>query len=154
MKNLANQGMRRVAPFFDYVKSSLHNNAVREFQGFDSCSEDQAASAILTEIVIDISLDEEFQANSHVMRGLQAIIPSHCMTVLVTPAGGGGKKVRSSLQQLRKELKGGGQRKSPPELHDVPDHTPPALSFVSIVSNRSWHNELSTVPMNQAHWQK
>jgi hypothetical protein len=141
--------------FFDYLKSSLCNNSVREFWGFDFCSENETVSDCLTKTVINTATNAEIQANANVMQGLQAIIPGHPTTVSVTPADGGMKKVDLSLQQAREEIagqkgRGGGQRKNPPEQLTVSsdDHTPPASKFVTHVSNHAWRNGLSSVTMN------
>jgi hypothetical protein len=115
--------------FFDYMKSSLHDSSIREYQGFDSRSDDNLVNDILVTTANEIYLDERIQSDVHVMRGLQEIIPGCCTTVSVKPAGGW-NKVNVSLQQLKKGLKGGGKRKSPPEqLCAVSDHTPSAFRF-------------------------
>jgi hypothetical protein len=134
--------------FFDYLKSSLHDNSIQEYQGFDSCSNDNVANDILLTTANDIYLNESIQSDAHVMRGLQKIIPGRRTTVSVTPAGGG-NKVNVSLQQLKKELKGGGLKKSPPEqLRAVSDHTLSGSIFISNVSNRTWRNQLSSISMD------
>ncbi len=92
--------------FFDYVKSNLHDNSIREYQGFDSRSNNDVSNDILVTTANDIYLNDSLQSDAHVMRGLQDIIPGRRTTVSVTPAGGG-NKVNVSLQQLKKELKGG-----------------------------------------------
>jgi hypothetical protein len=43
---------------------------------------------------------------------------------------------------------GCGKRKSLPELGTMMDHTSLALHFISNVSNRAWHNGLSSVSMD------
>ena len=48
-----------------------------------------------------------------------------------------------SIQQARKELKG--QRKNPPEMPSLEDHTPPASNFVCNAGNRAHRNRLSRV---------
>ena len=131
------------------LKSNLHDNSIREYQGFDSRSNDNVSNDILiTTAKNDIYLNESLQSDAHVMRGLQDIIPGRRTTVSVTPAGGG-NKVNVSLQQLKKELKGGGKKKNPPEqLRAVSDHTPSGSIFISDVSNRAWRNQLSSVSMD------
>ena len=132
------------------LKSNLHDNSIREYQGFDSRSNDNVSNDILiTTAKNDIYLNESLQSDAHVMRGLQDIIPGRRTTVSVTPAGSG-NKVNVSLQQLKKELKGGGGKKNPPEqqLHAVSDHTPSGSIFISNVSNLAWHNQLSSVSMD------
>ncbi len=79
------------------------------------------------------------------MQGLQGIIPHHCTNVEVTPVAGG-KKVSISIQQARKELKG--QKKSPPEVPSLEDHTPPTFNFMSNAGNRAHCNGLSKVAFN------
>ena len=111
------------------MKNNLHDRSIREYQGFDSRSNDDVSNNILVTTANDIYLNQRLQSDAHVMRGLQDIIPGRRTTVSVTPAGGG-NKVNVSLQQLKKELKGGGKRKSPPEqLCAVSDHTPSAFRF-------------------------
>ena len=134
--------------FFDYVKNNLHDRSIREYQGFDSRLNDDVSNDILVTTANDIYLNESLQSDAHVMQGLQDIIPGRRTTVSVTPAGGG-NKVNVSLQQLKKELKGGGKKKNPPEqLRAVSDHTPSGSVFISDVSNRAWRNQLSSVSMD------
>jgi hypothetical protein len=59
--------------------------------------------------------------------------------------------VSMSYQQARKELKGQGkqeQRKNPPEIPSLNDHTPPPLNFLKNAGNRAHRNRLSSIPMN------
>jgi hypothetical protein len=79
------------------------------------------------------------------MQGLQGIIPCCCTNVEATPVAGG-KKVSISIQQARNELKG--QKKSPPEVPSLKDHTPPASNFTSNAGNRVHRNGLSKVAIN------
>ena len=88
------------------MKNNLHDRSIREYQGFDSRSNDDVSNDILVTTANDIYLNQRLQSDAHVMRGLQDIIPGRRTTVSVTPAGGG-NKVNVSLQQLKKELKGG-----------------------------------------------
>jgi hypothetical protein len=55
--------------FFNFVKSSLHNNSVREFQWFDSHSENKMVSDVLTKTAVIVATNSDIQANAHVMRG-------------------------------------------------------------------------------------
>jgi len=80
------------------------------------------------------------------MRGLQGIIPGRCSNVEVTPNVAGGTKVSMSIAAARKELKG--QRKSPPEVPSLLDHTPPASNFISNTGNRAHQNGLSRVALD------
>ena len=65
--------------FFDYVKSSLDNHSVREFQQVNSVST-MAANDIMNDIYV--------QSNPHVMHGLQGILPCHLMNIETTLAAG------------------------------------------------------------------
>ena len=123
--------------FFDYIKTNLDNNSVREFQDVNSRSEFELVTDIATKTAIDVSSNTALQCNPFVMRGLQEIIPGCRLNVEMAPAGGG-KKVSISIQQARKELKGlGAARKNPPEMPSFDDHTPPASNFLSNAGNRA-----------------
>ncbi len=65
--------------FFDYVKSSLHDNSIREYQGFDSCSDDNVVNDILVTTANDIYLDERIQSDAHAMRGLQESLEQYLL---------------------------------------------------------------------------
>ncbi len=131
--------------FFDYVKNNLDNYSVQEFQQVDSRSENEVIPDVFTNISIDVLHNTSIQCNPNFMRGLQGIIPGCCTNVEVTPVAGW-KKVSISIQQARKELKG--QKKSPPEVPSLEDHTPPASNFMSNAGNHAHRNGLRKVAIN------
>ncbi len=134
--------------FFDYVRNSLKNHSIREFQDVNSRSEFELVTDITTKTAINISTHTAMQCNPNVMRGLQEIIPSCWMNIEMTPAGGG-KKVSISIQQARKELKGrGAARKNLPEMPSFNDHTPVASNFLSNARNCVHCNRLSSAPLH------
>ena len=57
--------------FFYYVRNSLDNYSVREFQDVDSRSEFEVVTDIATKTAINISTHTAMQCNPNVMRGLQ-----------------------------------------------------------------------------------
>jgi hypothetical protein len=74
------------------------------------------------------------------------------MNVEITPAADD-KMVSMFYQQARKELKGQGrgqqgQRKNPPEIPSLDDHTSPPSFFLKNSGNRAHCNRLSSIPMN------
>ena len=75
--------------FLDYVKNSLNNNSVREYQDVDSCSEFELISNIVTKTAIITSNNTAMQCNPIVMRGLQGIIRGRQTNIKMTSAGGG-----------------------------------------------------------------
>ena len=58
----------------------------------------------------------------------------------------GGTKVSMSIAAARKELKG--QRKSPPEVPSLLEHTPPASNFLNNAGNHAHCNGLSRVALD------
>jgi hypothetical protein len=59
--------------------------------------------------------------------------------------------VSMSYQQARKELKGKGQqgqRKNPPEIPSLNDHSPTSSNFFKNAGNHAHRNRLSSIPMN------
>jgi hypothetical protein len=139
--------------FFDYVKNSLDNNSVREYQDVDYRSEFDRISDVATKTAIAISNNTAMQCNPKVTRGLQELIRGRQTNIEMTPAGaGGGRKVSMSISQARKELKGrsdGATRKDPPEtLQSINNYTPPDSNFGSNAGNR-WHrNNLSSAQLH------
>jgi hypothetical protein len=125
--------------FFDYIRNNLDNYSIREFQDVDSRSDFEVVTDIATKTAIDISSHTAMQNNPNVMRGLQEIIPGRRMNIEMRTLAGGGKKVSISVQQARKELKGGGaaERKNPPEMPSFDNNTPPASNFLSNAGNRA-----------------
>jgi hypothetical protein len=136
--------------FFDYIKLTIQNYSVQDIQDVDHRSDREIVTNIATKTVINVATSTTLQCNPHVMRGLQDII-LHCrMNVKITPAAGD-KKVSMSYQQARKELKGQGQhgqRKNPPKIPSLDDHTPPASIFLKNAGNHVHRNRLSSIPMN------
>jgi hypothetical protein len=131
--------------FFDYVKNNLNNYSVQEFQQVDSLSKNEVIQDLFTNTSIVVLHNTSIQCNPNVMQGLQGIIPGCCTNVEVTLVAGG-KKVSISIQQARKELKG--QKKSPPEVPSLKDHTPPTSNFMSNAGNCVHCNGLSKVAIN------
>jgi hypothetical protein len=131
--------------YCDYVKNKLDNYAVRAFQQVDYRSKDEIVQDVFTKTSIDALHDTSLQSTPYVMRGLQGIIPRCRSNVEVTPAIAGGTKVSMSIAAARKELKG--QRKNPPEVPSLEDHTPPASNFLSNAGNRAHRNGLSRVAL-------
>jgi len=136
---MAADGM--MGEYFDYAKNNL-DYSIQEIQQVDSRSENEIIQDVSTKTSIDALHNTSMQCNSNVMQGLQGIIPGRSTNVEVTPVAGG-KKVRISIQQARKELKG--QRKNPPEMPSIGDHTPPASNFVCNTGNCAHRNRLSRV---------
>ena len=116
--------------YYDYVKNKLDNYAVQAFQKVDHRSKDEIVQDVFTKTSIDALHDTSLQCNPYVMQGLQGIIPGHCSNVEVTPVIAGGTKVSMSFAAARKELKG--QRKNPPEVPSLEDHTPPSIFSVTL----------------------
>ncbi len=134
--------------YFNYVKNALDNTSIHEFQEVDYRSEDEQATDVITMTAIDVSGSSNFQADPHVMRGLQELIPGHRTNVTIT---NGGKKVSMLLVQVRKQLKGHGgegRKKNPLKLFSISEHPPPTSNFISNVSNRAWRSRLSPKPMD------
>ncbi len=131
--------------FIDYVKSSLHNNSVWEFQGFDSCPENETGHHNKWE-------DSSRYKSDTGLAGYHSQLSYDC----ICDSGGWWDKEGESIQQqAREELagqkgRGGGQRKNPLEQLTVSldDHTPLASKFVTNMSNRAWRNGLSSVTMD------
>ncbi len=116
---------------FDYIKSSLNNHSVQEFQQVDLRSKMELIQDISTLAADNILNDVKLQSNPHVMRGLQGSIPGCQMSIEMTDAGG--RKVSMSiLAQARNKLKGQkkGCRKDPPQIPSLRNHTPPASIFL------------------------
>ena len=132
--------------YHDYVRNKLDNYAVRELQQADSRSKDEIIQYVFTNTSIDVLNSTSIQCNPYVMRGLQGIIPGRRSNVEVTPNVAGGTKVSMSIAAARKELKG--QRKSPPDVPSLLDHTPPASNFISNAGNRAHRNGLSRVALD------
>ena len=114
--------------YCDYIKNKLDN--VLAFQQVDYRSKDEIVQDAFTKTSIDALHDTLLQSNPYVMRGLQGIIPCHRSNVKVSPAVAGGTKVSMSIAAARKELKG--QRKNPPEVPSLEDHTPPSIFSVTL----------------------
>ncbi len=112
--------------YYDYVKNKLDNYAVRAFQKVDHRSKDEIVQDVFTKTSIDALRDTSLQCYPYVMQGLQGIIPGRCSNVEVTPVIAGGTKVSMSFAAARKELKG--QRKNPPDVPSLEDHTPSSIS--------------------------
>jgi hypothetical protein len=129
--------------YFNYVKNTLNNTFVHEFQDVDYHSEDEQANDAITTTAINVLCSSSLQADPHVMRGLQEIIPDCRTDVTIT---NGGKKVSMLLAHARKQLKEG-RRKSPPKQLPISKHTPPYSNFVSNVDSCAWCNSLSSKPM-------
>ncbi len=132
--------------YCDYVKNKLDDYAVRAFQQVDYRSKDEIVQGVFTKTSIDALYNTSLQCNPYVMRGLQGIIPGRRSNVEVTPAVAGETKVSMSIAAARKELKG--QRKNPPEVPTLEDHTPPASNFLSNAGNRVHRNGLSRVALD------
>jgi hypothetical protein len=111
-------------------KNKLDNYAVQAFQQVDYRSKDEIVQDVFTKTSIDALHNTSLQSNPYVMRGLQGIIPGRRSNVEVTPAIAGGTKVSMSIAAARKELKG--QRKNPPEVPSLEDHTSPSIFSVTL----------------------
>jgi hypothetical protein len=116
--------------FFDYVKNSLDNHSVQEFQTVNLCSEKELIKDISMFAANNILNDIRLQSNPHIMRGLQGIIPSCRMNIEMTDAGG--IKASMSIAQARNQLKGQkkGSRKDLPQILTLGEHTPPDFIFL------------------------
>jgi hypothetical protein len=68
-KSCESKNEERRSLFFNFMKSSLHNNSLREFQCFDSHSENEMISDVLTKTAVIVATNSDIQANAHVMRG-------------------------------------------------------------------------------------
>ncbi len=136
--------------FANYIKLTIQNYSVRDIQDVDHRLVGEIVTNIATKTAINVATSTALQCNPHVMRGLQDIIPCCRRNIKITPAAGD-KMVSMSYQQARKELKGQGQqgqRKNPPKIPSLDDHTPPPLIFLKNAGNRARHNRLSSIPMN------
>ncbi len=143
MAKLKREGGRLL--FFDYVENNLDNYSIQEFQQVDSRSKNKVIQDVFTNTSINVLHNSSVQCNPNVMQGLQGIILGPHTNVEVNPVAGG-KKVSTSIQQARKELKG--QKKSLPEVPSLEDHTPPASNFMSNAGNCAHRNELSKFAIN------
>ena len=133
--------------YHDYVMNKLDNYSVREFQQVDFRSKDEMVQDVFTKASIDALHDSSLQCNPYVMRGLQGIIPGRRSNVEVTPNVAGGTKVSMSIAAARKELKGQ-QRKNPPKMPSLHNHTPPNSNFLGNAGNRAHRNGLSRVALD------
>jgi hypothetical protein len=129
--------------FFNYVKTSLVNNSVRELQQVDYRSKNEIIQDVFTQTSIEVSHNIPMQCSPKVMRGLQEIIRGRRTNVNVKPTAGG-SKTSMSIQQARNELKG--QRKNPPE--ELSKNVPLASNFVSNAGSQAHRNQLSNVAID------
>jgi hypothetical protein len=88
--------------FFDFIKNSLNNHSVQEFQQVNFHSKMELIQDISMLAASNILNDVQLQSNPHIMRGLQGIIPGHQMNIEMTDAHG--RKVRMSIVLARNKL--------------------------------------------------
>ncbi len=106
--------------FFDYVKNSLDNHSVQEFQQINLRSEMELAQDISMCAANNILNEVQLQANPHVMCGLNGNILGRWMNIEMFDAGE--RKVSISIAQARNKFNGQnkGSRKDPPQVWCMP----------------------------------